>query len=190
MRIQWCLILSVCVLAVLASCGGPPKPDGAPEDKNDEVGVRAMELTSDGARFKIGPLPTGWRRLQELGGGEAKAAFTNRANDQAIMVNVSYAPNRRAGLIALRNHLLFDITDRKILEQSEIEVDKREGLWTVCTGYLDGAPIKMALVVARIDNWVYDLAYISPPSQFEHNLKDFKDFVKTLHQRRQDQEKE
>ncbi len=168
------------VACCLAACTLPP-PNPAPEAAVASPGVRAMETTAAGARFTTGPLPAGWSVFPH---GDAARAFRNDANDQIIMVNVLYAPNRTAGLIALRNHLLFDIAERKISEQDTIEVDLREALWTVVAGRLDGAEVKMAIVVVRIDAWVYDLILVGDPDHFDVALPDFKHFIDAFHQQR------
>lgn len=177
-RLSLCIVFSSLLLLVL-SCGEKPAPVTTPEAQ--PTGVSRVEVAAEGARFFVGPLPYGWRRSLT---GQAKAAFVNKINDQIIMVNVVYAPNRRAGLTALRNHLLFDITSRNIIEQESMEIDNREALWTIVEGRLDGARIKMALLVVRIDDWVYDMAYVAVPENFDKNLEDFKQFIKTFHHQR------
>lgn len=144
-------------------------------------GVPPKEIAAEGVRFTTGSLPAGWRQLRQ---GEAKVAYLNNPTGQSIMLNVVYAPNRKANLKALRNHLLFDLTGRNILEHKPIEVDSREALWTVVEAKLDGAAIKMALVVVRIDDWVYDMAYVSDPDKFDACLADFQRFIQEFHQQR------
>jgi len=171
----WCL----CLLGACATTGEPPlQPVAVGEG---DPGVAPKEIAAEGVRFTTGPLPAGWRQLRR---GEAKAAFLNEARGQSIMLNVVYAPNRKANLKALRNHLLFDLTGRNILEHELIEVDDREALWTVVEARLDGAAVKMALVVVRIDDWVYDMVYVSDPDRYEECLADFRGFIKNFHQQR------
>jgi hypothetical protein len=176
----WIIVLTL-ALALAAGCSVTSKPVVSSKQAPDE-GVAPREITAEGVRFMTGPLPFGWERLTS---GDAKAGFLNRIHGQAIMVNVVYAPNRKAGLVALRNHLMFDLTDRRIFEHEMIQVDQRQALWTVAEGSLDGAKVKMALAVVRIDDWVYDLAYVSSPEAFEVGLGDFKKFLVYFHQRRQ-----
>jgi len=175
------LILILAVVVGLSACGPRPAPELTPGE-DELTGIAAFEVADQGARFIVGPLPFGWKRMMLEGG--ATVGFTNRFHDQTIFVNVLYAPNRRAGLTALRNHLLFDLTSREILEQETIEVDNREALWTVIKGRLDGARVKMALVVVRIDDWVYDLAYIAVPETYEICLADFRQMVNAFHHKR------
>ena len=174
-------LLCIMTLAGLSACGTTSAPGAAPNDSAQGGLTAPIEIAAEGARFVVGPLPPSWRRI---GAGQAHVAFTNLRHDQVIMVNVVYAPNRQANLTALRNHLLFDITSRNISEQETMEVDNREALWTVVEGRLDGARIKMALLVVRIDDWVYDLAYIAVPEKFDLNLEDFKAFIATFHHQR------
>jgi hypothetical protein len=175
--------LGFVVLACLgaSACAFNPGPAGSPGTATPGEGV--VEVAAEGARFTIGPLPAGWKRLK-LTTNAAKVAYQHAVNHQAIMVNVIYAPNRAAGLRALRNHLLFDITSRTILEEQFLEVDNREALWSTVDGRLDGARIKMALLVVRIDDWVYDLVYVAVPETFDLNLEEFKQFIKTFHHQR------
>jgi hypothetical protein len=175
--VSWCVIaLAACALA---ACSANPKPTGAPAGVRG--GVKAVELTAEGARFTLGTLPAGWARFNK---GDAKIAYRNHLQNQIIMVNVVYAPNRKADLRALFNHLMFDITDRKLLEYEKIMVDEREALWTVVEGELDGAPIKLAAAVVRIDAWVYDLVFVSSPDNFDLGLSAFRQFVQAFHQMR------
>jgi len=169
------------LLLVAAACTHGARPDDSPTQLRPAEG--AVEVTAEGARFFIGPLPAGWKRLT-LPTGQAKIAYNQTVNHQAIMVNVIYAPNRAAGLRALRNHLLFDITSRTIVEEQFMEIDNREALWTTVEGRLDGARVKMALLVVRIDDWVYDMVYVAVPETFELNLEDFKQYIRTFHHQR------
>jgi hypothetical protein len=179
--VRWLVCLWLGLGLGLAGCARSPAPNANPENPAAPDGVEAMEKTAEGARFFTGPLPVGWQVLHR---GGAKVAFHNTLHNQIIMVNVLYAPNRQANLTALRNHLLFDMTDRKILENNFFEVDDREALWTVVDGRLDGAEIRLAIVVVRIDSWVYDLVYVADPAQFDACLADFKKFVDAFHQQR------
>ncbi len=174
------LLFVFVLLAAIVGCSSTAKPvvdTSAPAGD----GVPAQVVAAQGTRFVTGSLPFGWRRLLR---GDAKAGFMNEVHGQAIMINVVYAPNRKAGLVALRNHLLFDLTHRRILEHETTEVDHREALWTVAEGRFDGALVKMALVVVRIDDWVYDIVYISAPDNYEMCLVDFKSFLTGFHQQR------
>jgi hypothetical protein len=175
----WCCLGWLLVTA-LACAARPAKPVGGPEPAASD-GVTPHEVAHQGVRFRLGGLPFGWDALRK---GDAVAAFQNRFHDQVIMVNQVYAPNRKANLTALRNHLLFDITDREITEHKKIEIDDREALWTVIDGRLDGARVKLAVAVVRIDAWVYDLVYIATPDRYDVCLPDFQAFIKAFHQKR------
>ncbi|MHA1567996.1 MAG: hypothetical protein ACTSXZ_00880 [Alphaproteobacteria bacterium] len=178
-RVGVLFLVAALLLGVMA-CGEKPAPATTPHETAG-VGVPRVEVVAEGARFEVGPLPAGWKRMQT---GGAKAAFRHLVSDQVIMVNVVYAPNRQAGLTALRNHLLFDITSRKILEQESIEIDHREAIWTIVEGRLDGARVKLALLVVRIDEWVYDMVYIAVPERFDLYLDDFQQFIHSFHHQR------
>lgn len=167
----------------LVGCSANPPPAAGTVDQ--PVGVPAIETAAEGTRFVTPTLPFGWNRLDK---GNAKIAFINQIHDQVILVNVVYAPNRKANLKTLRNHLIFDITDRRFVEHKNIEVDDRKALWTVVEGRLDGAAVKLATAVVRIDDWVYDLAYIAVPDTFDVCLPDFQKFVAAFHQKRYYQE--
>ncbi len=173
--------LLLAMLLALVACSQNPKPTS--EVVTASPGVQAMEIAAEGARFNVGPLPFGWKRLI-VPTNQAKAAFSHVVNNQAIMINVVYAPNRGADLRALRNHLLFDVTSRTIEKEEFLEIDNREALWTEVSGRLDGARVKMALLVIRIDEWVYDMAYVAVPENFDRNLDDFKKFIHTFHHQR------
>lgn len=173
-------ILVICLVGLWVGCSSTRVPTVIPGE-TDIGGVDPIEMAQSGARFTTGPLPGGWNRLR---GGGATIAFTRSDNRQSIFINVIYAPNRKADVQSLRNHLLFDLTSRKIREQETIEVDNREALWTVAEGRLDGARVQIALVVLRMDSWVYDFCYVSVPENFDEALADFKHFVHYFHHKR------
>ncbi|MDP8224389.1 MAG: hypothetical protein P9L99_13575 [Candidatus Lernaella stagnicola] len=175
-----CALIALLLVAGLPACGGKARPVIDPMESARD-GVPSQVIAAEGVRFTTGALPFGWRKLLR---GEAKAGFLNEVHGQAIMVNVVYAPNRNAGLVALRNHLLFDLAERRIHEHEMIEVDHRQALWTVARGRLDGAAVQLALVVVRIDDWVYDFAYVSTPENFDVCLGDFRGMLNGFHQSR------
>ncbi|HPQ69615.1 MAG TPA: hypothetical protein PKW95_10845 [bacterium] len=173
-------IAFVCLIVLAIGCSSTRVPTVIPGE-HDDAGVEPVDMAQSGARFTTGALPGGWNRLR---GGGATVAFTRADNRQSIFINVIYAPNRKADVQSLRNHLLFDITSREISEQKTIEVDNREALWTVVEGRLDGARVKMAVVVLRMDAWIYDFCYVSVPEYFDEALADFKRFVHNFHHHR------
>jgi len=129
---------------------------------------------ADPENYRIGALPASWKAFESRG---ADRAFEFEAGGSSILVNSSCGWKTDAPLTALTNHLLLDMTDRKILMQAERSIDGRPALETVCLGSLDGTEVKMKIVVLRSGDCLYDLVCVSLPPGFDAAVADFDGFV-------------
>lgn len=116
----------------------------------------------DDVRFRVGPIPSSWRRLELEG---ARLAFRD---DSA---NATVAVNGRCGLdgddvplASLTQHLFLQFTDRTQISQTKLSLDGREALRTEISAALDGVPKRYLVYVLKKDNCVYDFMYIAADS--------------------------
>ena len=65
------------------------------------------------------------------------------------------------------------ITTGTPIQQNKRIIDKREALFTIQNGVIDGISIRLASVVLSKDECLYDFLYIAPPEDFDKGLKDF-----------------
>src|SRR6187551_3786473 len=131
-------------------------------------------------RFRVGPVPSSWRRLEVE---DARLAFRD---DSA---NATVAVNGRCGLdgddvplTSLTQHLFLQFTDRVQLSQTKLSLDGREALRTEISAALDGVKKQYLVYVLKKDSCVYDFMYISadtaanqtrPRADFEHFVQGF-----------------
>ena len=172
------LILSLVLVILLAGCAGTKSPVASP-DKPAGLGVQ--KFTDEYTLYTTGPLPIGWHRLW---GYDADLAYYNNVHRSTIFVNSTCGVKKTIPTVALRNHLMFDMTDRHIFSHEEVELDMRMGVHTVFQGRMDGALFKAEVYVVQVDHCIYDFAYISTIEQYEACKVDFRKFVMAFHARR------
>ena len=128
----------------------------------------------DELRFRVGPVPSAWRRLDVE---DARLAFRD---DSA---NATVAVNARCGLDAddvplasLTQHLFLQFTDRAQTSQAKVSLDGREALRTEISAALDGVKKQYLVYVLKKNGCVYDFMYIAADSQ-SGSRADFERFV-------------
>jgi len=116
----------------------------------------------DDVRFRVGPVPNAWRRLEV---NDARLAFRD---DSA---NATVAVNGRCGvdgddvpLASLTQHLFLQFTDRTQLSQNVVSLDGREALRTEISAALDGVKKRYLVYVLKKNGCVYDFMYIAADS--------------------------
>lgn len=168
------------VIFLLGGCAQYSAILAQPEKSvSDDQSVR--KYADENTSYRIGKMSDKWRRLW---GYDADMAFFNDENKATIVVNSTCGIQKQVPLTALRNHLLFDMTDRLILEQEKTEIDMREGLRSLVQGRLDGGLFKMEIFLVLIDNCVYDFVYIVNLEKYKECRPDFISVVKGFHARR------
>ena len=165
-----CLVLAALVLCF--GCAKQAPPDGTPEVIRG--GINPQKFVNENTTYTTGPLPLGWRRLW---GYDADLAFFNKIHQTTIVINSTCGQKNYIPLVALKNHALFDLTERQIITQEKLEIDHRQGLRTVVQGRLDGGLIKLDIFIVQIDKCIYDMAYISNLKDYETCKEDFEKFV-------------
>ena len=131
--------------------------------------------------YSVANPPPGWNSFKLT---DVDLAFNNEATGASIMINSTCEMEGPVPLIALTNHLLLDIIDRKIKTRRELEIDGRIGLATIMTGRLEGFEMQMDLRVVQIDSCVYDLVYLAPLGKFDEAHQDFETITAGFHARR------
>lgn len=154
-------LLLVAALLAVAGCG---------------AGLRGDVYRGDRFAFRIGPVPPGWRRIQV---SHAALAFRDDAGGGTIAVNARCgADGEDVPLAALTQHLFMRFTEREVVKQVVVAMDRREAMRTVAQAKLDGVPMKFDVWVLKKDGCVYDLDYMAPPPRFESGVAGFERFVR------------
>lgn len=157
--IGWALVLP----CALGACGGGG-------------GLRGDVYRDAEARYRVGPLGSGWRALDVA--GQNDLAYHDADLGAIVQVNATCDPDSDVPLTALTNHLLIGFTERDIREQRIVPMDGREALRTHVVARLDGVPRELLFVVMKKNDCVYDFALITPPgSPFTRAVADFDRFV-------------
>ena len=160
-------------------CATSAGPDASPD--KPKGGLGSQRYIGQYASYTTGPLPAGWTRLW---GYDGDLAFYNSSNRATVMVNSTCPTRKSVPLVALRNHLLFDLTERQFILQEDQELDLRMGLHSIVQGRLDGALVKLDIYVVQIDECVFDLVMISGLEHYETCRAEFEEFVKGFHVKR------
>jgi hypothetical protein len=147
-----------------SSCGSPQLENGL--YRNEELA------------FRIGPVPSNWRRLDA---DEAALAFRDDGAGATIAVNGRCGKDGDdVPLEALTHHLFLHFTDRQVVSQQTVELDERKALRTEIIAELDGVPKRYTVYVLKKDGCVYDFLHISTLEASEASRHDFERFVKSF----------
>jgi hypothetical protein len=159
-RVSFVTIVGVPILALLlGGCGA--------------AGTLSGGVYRDGPlAFRIGPLPSEWRRVQV---GEGQLAF-HHDEGGTILAHATCEARGDAPLDVLTNHLLFGIEEPREQSRTPLSLDGRRALRTRVDGALDGVPIALDLVVLKKDSCTYDLELASSPEVFARRQADFERF--------------
>jgi len=113
-------------------------------------------------RFRVGPVPNSWRRLEVQ---DTRLAFRDDA------ANATVAVNGRCGLdgddvplASLTQHLFLQFTEREQISQAKVSLDGREALRTEINAALDGVKKRYLVYVLKKNSCVYDFMYIAEAS--------------------------
>ncbi len=120
----------------------------------------------EGFSFRFDPPDdggTGWRRLDH----SHALAYRNDGHQASILVHGRCdLDSDDVPLVALKNHLFLQFTDREVHTEEVVPFDGREALHTELTAKLDGVPMRYDVWVLKKDGCVFDLLYAAPPEQF------------------------
>ena len=125
------------------------------------------------ARYRIGSLSPEWRRV-ELDDNDL--AFHRRGMG-TISVNSTCSDYEDVPNVALVNHLLFDTSERRYLQEETVTLDGRGARHVVVQIELDGVPIEIELFVLKKDGCVFDLGHVRSRSSDPTARRGFLAFV-------------
>ena len=128
--------------ACLLGCGAGALHDGVYEGEQ--------------ARYRVGPLPPEWRLVQVA---DNDLAF-HRHGMGTISVNSTCSDYEDVPESALVNHLLFDTTERRFLQEETVTLDGRGARHVIVQVELDGVPVEVELFVLKKDGCVFDLGHV------------------------------
>lgn len=122
-------------------------------------------------QYSIGGLGRDWRKVRVT---ENDIAFYNTVYSAIIQVNSTCRKDYEdVSLPILRDHLLYGLTDRKIVEKKQRMLDKRAALLTRIKAKLDGVAVEASVMIMKKNACIYDFAYISRPRHFGRGIGDF-----------------
>lgn len=126
--------------------------------------------------FHTGPLDPSWRPIEVQG---TRLAFRDDDRDATIAISARCGKDAEdVPLAGLTQHLFLQFTERNILDQHLVLMDRREALRTQLQAKLDGVSKSFLVYVLKKDGCVYDLLLISHPASFEKSAKAFDDFAR------------
>ncbi len=128
--------------------------------------------------YRIGSFATPWRRVQLDG---ADLAYRHAPTGAAVQLNSRCRRSDDVPLSALLGHLLIGFTDREVLREERIALDRREALHAVLDARLDGVPVRLGVYVLKKDGCVYDFTLVSASGQFGAVEAEFDRFVRDFH---------
>jgi hypothetical protein len=153
------------VLALLAACSGK--------------GLDGSLYRNGGVAFRIGLVPTEWRRIDMK---DVSLAFRDDAHEATIFVNARCgAPDDDAPLGALTAHLLMGTTDREFLTEETVSFDAREAKHSVLHAKLDGVLMAYDVYVMKKNGCIYDLVLVAAPETFAQSAAAFERFAVAFH---------
>jgi hypothetical protein len=140
--------------------------------------TRALEdgvFRKDGVAVRVGPVPSGWRRIGVNG---ADLAFRDDDRNGSALFNMRCGQrDDDAPLGVLTGHLIMGTTAREFDSQDTVPFDGREALHTLLRAKLDGVPMQYDIYVMKKDGCLYDLVYVAPPGHFADGAADFERFA-------------
>lgn len=125
----------------------------------------------EGFAFRVPPIPAGWQPVDH---SHAALAFHDAEHDGLVLFNGRCGQDGDdVPLLALKNHLFLQFTERSEALEEVVPFDGREAMHTVLVAKLDGVPLKYDVWVLKKDGCVYDLLYGAPEGRFEQGQRVF-----------------
>jgi hypothetical protein len=122
-------------------------------------------------KYKIGDLGEDWRPIEI---SENDIAYYNSSFSAIIQINSTCRSDYEdVSLSILLGHLLYGLTDRKVIREEKRMIDNRDALYTELNANLDGVSIQAALLVLKKNECIYDFAYMTRPWNFGRGIGDF-----------------
>lgn len=155
--------LALLILALLLpGCGG--------------ASYNGQEYRGGGMQFRVGPVPSSWRRIHV---SHALIAYRDDAAEATIALNGRcHKDGDDVPLQALTRHLFLMFTHRNIISQRTLPMDGRAAMRTELVAALDGVPMHFIVYVLKKNSCVYDFMHIAALHPPERSTRAFETFVK------------
>ena len=132
-------------------------------------------FTSDQTRYQIGNLGENWK-LVNIDYGDI--FYTNSKKTSAITVNSSCSPQKvNYSLSVLARSLLVGIKGKKLIDRELIQVDEEDALFSLYDARVESDDIKIATVVFKKEQCVYDFSYLNINDEFDTYVEEFVVFI-------------
>jgi len=139
----------IATIALLAGCGGP------------HASFRDGVYRKGDVAFQVGTLE-GWERVRVRGND---LAFYREDAAAIIAVNGECTHAKDPPLRNLAMQTLIGFTDRDIVLEEVIPLDRREAMHMVVRAKLDGILRTISLYVMKKNECLYDLTLVAPPER-------------------------
>ncbi len=161
------------LIFLLSSCGGVKNTGKV---KSYSPGL----VTTQKSSYQVGVLSADWVQ-DKVGPYKALVLYNSKEKSSIETESFCDASFSDSGLSSLTTHLHFDLKDKKVIFQKEIQVDGRAALRTVVEAKVDGVPVTLDSVVIKKDSCLFDFVLISNPSHYNNVKNDFEKFFTDFH---------
>lgn len=161
--------LLILLVGLLSHCFG-----GGIDKRGTVKGYRYGIVTTLGGSFRVGTLPSHWKRKSFR---YRALLFAHNNLDASIEVQAFCKRAFDDGpLHLLTNQLHYGLTQERRIFQKKIRLDDREALRTVQRGQVDGSSIVLDSVVLKMNECVFDFVAVSVPEHYSRIKSDFEHF--------------
>jgi len=134
---------------------------------------------TEGGKFRIG-VPSGEWEKKSL--RFRAIVFAHQARSATLSVD-SFCKGSfdDAPLTSLADQLFYGMAKTQTIKHQDLKLEGRAAVKAQATGTVDGAPIRMEVVVLKMNACVFDFVYMATPEDFERDLDDFKRMYEGFH---------
>ena len=139
--------------------------------------ITACPKTVRQARYDFEPPDREWTPYRAQNGA---LLFRQEETQRGIMVYTTCDRYQTAPLEPLSRDLFIGFQNKRIVEQGSAQVAGREAHYIIMECSLEGTPVRVKAYTFHAKECVYDIAYFSPPENFDSGLETFESFVKNF----------
>lgn len=144
--------------------------------------VTARTEAGDEVAYRLGVIPSSWRRIDLSEGADAA---WDAGNGNVVHVDHACGRNMDSPLPALVQQMLIGFEGREfVIEETIPDFDGREARHVQVNARFDGRPIRVELYVLKKDGCVFDLTANGDPDHFDAVTTDFRAFATGFHSER------
>ncbi len=126
------------------------------------------------ATYRVGSPGPDWRPHPEK---NSQVAWQHRDVPAIISVRSQCQEHGDSSLEQFTDHLRIDFGEWKVTEQRFVTLINREALRSTVEATLDGAPVKLEVIVLKKNGCLFDLGYYAIPSAFADGMAAFEQVV-------------